>query len=1237
MSTNDDQRSKTPGKKKAGWTVGPGKSSAGGAAVKWLDAEAKGGGDDAHTPIFWFNPATMAWCVLLAAVSSTLVDGAIGQILLARIGALAGIDRFSLAGAAAAPVLFVGGLAAIFCGLWAGLAELLGRFIGRRWVGLFLFTLPLAALFADVNRDLFSGGAISAHRYVAYFRTGFLVVGAASIFFLVDRIERSFFDARKRRSQGFWTGLAALLVVAAFGLSFADAVIYPNGYPMVHVQMAFVAFALHVFAWIYLFAALEDRAPSNYLFVAIAIVVVASIGGTIGLLGRGRGDLMQIRRLASDTAYPLSRKVAGIFERGFLDKIRPIRAVDALDVSGILNDAFAADETRSSELDRVLCRERRQWNVAMIAIDTLRADAVGFLNIESQHRKTTPNLNRLARESIVFERAYTPYPTSNYAYSSIFTSFYPRWTPAREGVTDQKLPLPEAPNIAEKLKKLGFDTWAVTGLNPRGVADRSFFLPITPGFSIFNPVENEKGATAKESTAAALALLRGRDPEKRFFLFTQFFEPHDPYTPSAKFDFGAAPRALYDSEIAGMDADIAPLINELLRPPLRDNTIVVLFSDHGESFGEHNTRQHNNNLTDVETHVPFLVRIPGSAPKKIDRTVSLIDIVPTIESLLEIADTPRMGRDLTPLALSLSSGESWTDFAYAERFGRDPSPTRFHERSLVWKKKKIVQFTGDPTFAVFDLEKDPEELQNIANAADLEHRRLASLLTAMDRRIDGFFGGGRSISDALGDEGKKYDEFLKLLENGDPADDQGALIEVGLSLGIRCGEMSAAQSAEWTRPRLDRLRELLLGIAKQKDREPLLRQYAVFLLVTFNDSVLEPFMRELFTDHSDDPNIRMGSAFWLARRGIADGKDALVASLAQDPQAPDNFEWMLTAAPALAEIGHPAAASILALGLGWAQPEQLARNIRALGKIGYPDLSSLLRENYELGYPTWLQPVVERAMLEIVNSRTDDESTHLAARLSFSRAADVQTTARESLRKKLPAAKINEMLTSIEQEMLGDDATRDAQWEISSTYYERARKLLGDVVRDDFLKVKHARALVLAGKADDAALLAAAVLDDPQSTVFSRSHAAVIASAKGDAGAFTIDPHALSVKVEVVPVKLPFYTNVLFHAKIRVTNESTVPIAGGVWSYAPRFRWTYRDRSTGRSPEQSAGSYDIATFLPETGIAPGATLELETLGMSPRSAGDYIPILVLGKRPWPTEADRTVAELPELSIARIGN
>jgi arylsulfatase A-like enzyme len=200
------------------------------------------------------------------------------------------------------------------------------------------------------------------------------------------------------------------------------------------------------------------------------------------------------------------------------------------------------------------------------------------------------------------------------------------------------------------------------------------------------------------------------------FVFSHLLDAHAPH------NFGRKDGTVYErylSELEVVDRAVGELVKELERRKLWDRTCFLLYSDHGEGFGEHQSTFHGYGLYDELQHVPLLVRIPGLAPQRIDQRVSLIDVGPTI---LDLAGLPTpgsyMGQSLVPLLAGSRDELARPMFSEA----------RLKHGLVLPDGRKLIHDTRLRSVELYDLNRDPGELHNLYDDDDPEHVRLLSLV-----------------------------------------------------------------------------------------------------------------------------------------------------------------------------------------------------------------------------------------------------------------------------------------------------------------------------------------------------------------------------------------------------------------------------------------------------------------------------------------------------------------------------
>ncbi len=375
-------------------------------------------------------------------------------------------------------------------------------------------------------------------------------------------------------------------------------------------------------------------------------------------------------------------------------------------------------------------------NVLLITIDTLRADRISALGGE---RKTTPNLDALAAEGLLFTHAETPRAKTTPAIASLMTGLYPH----DHGVRDLVMPIElRFPLLAEKFQGGGYATGAIIGnfvlKNDFSGLARGFDswvedLPQTQGV----PPDDVPQRTARSLTDGALVALGFSDAasadgggpthplvqgEKPWFLWLHYMDPHGLYDPPAEHrvferttpdwiatgserslvaEYNVPPHAratdgkidaalvrdLYDGEVHYVDDEIGRLIRQLRESGALDNTIVVVTADHGESLGEHDYWfEHGRDAYEASCRVPLIVRLPGP-PAQVGRRsgdVSLADVAPT---LLELAGLP-------PLDLSMARGPRGTSRASLVRADDSTPHAVFVEKVDRTEQDRAIQAKG---------------------------------------------------------------------------------------------------------------------------------------------------------------------------------------------------------------------------------------------------------------------------------------------------------------------------------------------------------------------------------------------------------------------------------------------------------------------------------------------------------------------------------------------------------------
>jgi arylsulfatase A-like enzyme len=378
----------------------------------------------------------------------------------------------------------------------------------------------------------------------------------------------------------------------------------------------------------------------------------------------------------------------------------------------------------------------------LITLDTTNAVA---LDCYGTDRGVTPNLARLAAESLLFEHARTVAPVTLPAHSSMMTGLYP----IRHSVRDNGLrPLPDgADTVAEIARAAGYQTAAFVSAivlsEPYGLGQ---------GFDVYDSPEGDaKGVGAAildrpgdETVRRAQAWLAARDRSRPFFLWVHLFDPHAPYEAAEKF-LGQAEGRPYLAEVAAADHAVGNLLAGLRAENLLDETWVVVVGDHGEGLNKHAEETHSILVYDSTMHVPLLVREPSGlrAGERSTATVSVVDVYATLLQGLGLAgDDTVDGRDLLG-EIRPTRGVYFESYVGFLNYGWSPLTG--------WADRDAKYIHGrEPE--LFDTRSDPREERNIFEARQDAAKRYTESIARITQAPRLEPGEGLELSDTTLDK-----------------------------------------------------------------------------------------------------------------------------------------------------------------------------------------------------------------------------------------------------------------------------------------------------------------------------------------------------------------------------------------------------------------------------------------------------------------------------------------------------
>ncbi|MBX3130950.1 MAG: sulfatase [Polyangiaceae bacterium] len=347
--------------------------------------------------------------------------------------------------------------------------------------------------------------------------------------------------------------------------------------------------------------------------------------------------------------------------------------------------------------------------VLMIGFDSMRADV---LHDESL-RATLPNLFALRDSGVWFTNARSPGASTAPAIASLFASryysqlYWTEYVKRRPEVFPHSDPSPRFPELlaAQGVATVTVDTagWL---LNEFG---------IVRGFT------EEQSARVRGYPSAAQAGRRLRERLAKqgdgpLFAFIHFLDAHAPYTAAGK---RATPKEGYLASLGKVDEELGEWVATIRARQLQDRTVWILFSDHGEAFGEHGLTFHSNSLYDELLRVPLVFASPQLKARRVDVPVSLVDVGPTVLDAFRVGTPPTMmGQSLLPWLIGSERRLTRPIVAEAQL-----------KRALISPKGvKVIHDTRRKTLEIYDLIADPGELDNLVESSPDRHGDLAGTL-----------------------------------------------------------------------------------------------------------------------------------------------------------------------------------------------------------------------------------------------------------------------------------------------------------------------------------------------------------------------------------------------------------------------------------------------------------------------------------------------------------------------------
>ena len=431
------------------------------------------------------------------------------------------------------------------------------------------------------------------------------------------------------------------------------------------------------------------------------------------------------------------------------------RAPRIMGADGEAASPSAETERRRTELRKAL----DGVNVMLVVLD---AAGAGHFGCYGYGRPTTPEIDRIAADGVLFERASTPAVYTLGAMSSLWTSQYPDRHHAEVSYAD-RLPRSRL-TLAEALSLGGIHS---AGFVANAVAGAAFGFD--RGFAEFHEVYRrfpDLGSRGEAMTRVLPEWL-GAQKGRRFFAYVHFREPHFPYDPMPPFDTRFGPDTplsrdqrrdktwytdvnqartsptpaqiehlvrLYDGNLASVDREVGRLRQALEQAGLWDRTLLVITADHGEQLYEHGYISHSAQVHQESVHVPLIVRFPAGKGPRAQRVAELVDLLDLGPTILDVFGLSSSGQ-----AAKVFQGRSLLSV-----LGGAPGKNAMLSRT-VWERPvyaygdgrlKLIHDTRTGVSHLFDVVRDPREMQPLESQEPIRTAYLRQGLLSLVEQLE---------------------------------------------------------------------------------------------------------------------------------------------------------------------------------------------------------------------------------------------------------------------------------------------------------------------------------------------------------------------------------------------------------------------------------------------------------------------------------------------------------------------
>ncbi|MCP4600082.1 MAG: sulfatase-like hydrolase/transferase [Proteobacteria bacterium] len=571
--------------------------------------------------------------------------------------------------------------------------------IGKRheiipWTGSLLAGFLAAVVFFLIGTELSSGPWISQQDFAWAVRWGFSLAGALG--FAISGFAMLRFPSRAGETLWRGLGIAGGFAVVSLTCLISDALVLPGLYFRFHLLLYGIA---SVSIFIAALRLLPDftRLPKRLTYYATIpalgwLVVVAGLW-----IDKSQATRSELVMRSPISAYIMSEIGTDDEYTYLFDTLKQI-------------EQTGLDETEQIEPRRGLIDSGDDWNVILMVIDALRADALPPARGRGQEHATeadTPFLNQWIAKSFRFQYAYSHSSTTQKSMPPMFRS-------RRTFEYGEKIGL----SLPTYMSRLGRTPIAVVNnifIEPRDKITKS----LLNGFEHVDIYEKNRMHEQVDKTLDLVNAVR----ERPFFAWLHFYCMHSPGFDNNRLltKKDGSGRERYRRSLRWMDGQLRKLFEGFERLGIMDRTIVIFTADHGESLGDNNFESHGAYVFEEEVRVPLLIRVPGYDGRDIREVVGTIDIVPTIADLLGAPENKQhIGKSLVPLMID-------TDYTWDREYYMEKSNTDIV--GVVKDRTKLIYRPGKKMFHRFNLHNDPKEDENLFNPkSELDRELLRRLV-----------------------------------------------------------------------------------------------------------------------------------------------------------------------------------------------------------------------------------------------------------------------------------------------------------------------------------------------------------------------------------------------------------------------------------------------------------------------------------------------------------------------------